>query len=324
MKRLFKLAAFSLSAFIFPVAGQEVSIGYGAGNMAAMLAYDADVYATAAAAALTAAVRAPSMKQIRALEAKTHGATIAIVEYRPPGWEHPIRIHSRSGRSNTSIIQRLGGLSDTSSGVTSTGESDLEAPFATPDDVASDAAEATYYPDEVSLREGFRPTAPVDIRAPLLDQPTGGVVEASIIGDGRNHAGDAEIKALRKLESLFIDSSVPQGGRITAYVSKTVCASCEAGFQAIADTYRLSVQVYQLDEVNTPSQAGLYDVLQSDITAASRASSTLLKTVRKSTTTERLRQRIDGAPRATWFDDVDLDHLAAAEAGSLSIRQCEQ
>ena len=317
MKYIAKLVFIPLLSLASIASAEGIRISRGAGNIPAILAYDAETHAQAMAQALSEKPDLPAPK-MRALRNKVRSTTLTVLEYTPPGWAHPLRIHARSGRSNASVIEQMRGSERGST----TGESDIDSTFSTPEEAAKDLMEHSYYPEQLELHEGFRPTAPVDIRAPIELQRVDGKIEASIIGDGRNHSGDAEIKALRKLENLFLDRTVPTNGNLKAYVSKTVCASCRNGFDTMAKEYGVSGEVFELNEVGTPVSAVLADTIQSDVEAASRASSKLLATVRMDIVNERLKSAGQPIPRTRWSNAIDLRDLDAAESESLGLPFC--
>lgn len=103
----------------------------------------------------------------------------------------------------------------------------------TDDDIALDIAEGGFYPADTSLRA----------RAPNLPGVADGVVANDPL-----HAGDAELKIFRKLETDIAARAVPKGGRLVGYVSKSVCPSCKAASEKLAAAYDIDGNIFQLLE----------------------------------------------------------------------------
>jgi hypothetical protein len=216
--------------------------------------------------------------------AKANGATIAHFKYQPPGPREPIDIYSRSGRSMKGTMEQLTGTQAESGSSTEAGE-EVSA-----GEEATDAAEAIYYPDDT----------PTLFRATNMVKRDGWVVRPSV-RPGRTgiiSGGDAELKALRKLESLFEASPELRGGELTAHVSQIVCESCHSAFNDFAEAYDVKGKVFEF-KPDTQANVGLREARKE--VASSRLSKAALS---------------NHAP-LEWEAPNAASRATAAEAGTL-------
>lgn len=163
-------------------------------------------------------------------------ATVARMEYV---YTEEGRLRSRTyyARSGPAMDVTFRRMSKRNFDDGSTGESSGRY-IITDDDIALDIAEGGFYPRDTPLRA----------RAPNLPGITDGVVANDAI-----HAGDAELKIFRKLESDIAAQAVPKGGRLVGYVSKSVCPSCKAASEKLAAAYDIDGNIFQLIQLGSES-----------------------------------------------------------------------
>ncbi|MGN6481548.1 hypothetical protein [Luteibacter sp.] len=236
-----------------------------------------------------------SGKEARALRGKLRGATVAHIRYQPPGNRPEILVHARSGRSIEGTIEQLTGAGGGSGSSTEAGET------VSPTEQARDVGEARYYPADT----------PTSIRAVNLERKAGWVVQPYPGEDGRViHGGDAELKALRNLESRLAGNPALQGGRLTGYVSKTVCESCTRAFADFAETYGVSGNVYHLDETTVNGVA---------VSPGQQWSGTLRRMRTANVDTVLSDEVLEAGSMDWWSTPFEAARVAAAEAGVLAI-----
>jgi len=303
-------------ALLFPgysLAAIDIENGSG-GIMESMLASDAETFSDAIQVGLKSGhyARLSSVK-LRGLRAKTYGATVARFEYRytKHGVEQVRVYHARSGRSVRDFIGKF------DSGYKSSSDGEM-APAADEADILLDAQESIYYPADTAT----------DIRVARLKPKPGSTIDAVHTGettaDGTNkivHGADAELKILRRIEYDIEDNVVASGGRITGYVSKTVCASCEKAMEEFTRKFDVHGKVYHLNDGKAIGGVELPGDL-----AASQASSKMLAETRKDYVKSLINQ--DGAtPRVrSWTEDASrMARLEAEEAveGIANAAGCE-
>ncbi|NID16151.1 hypothetical protein [Luteibacter yeojuensis] len=271
------------------------------GAASAKLAKTAQVHTTAFQIALADHPEfLKSGKQMRKLRAKLRGQTIARVEYMHPGGTRVY--HGRSGHSIRSTLASLksGNRSSRPSEGTTTSGSDSETSLVDlSDDVAADAAEQVYYPE--NTRE--------DARARLLPEEES-VVQARDIGDGHVHAWDAEIKVFRTIENDIRTGVVLPGGKITGYVSKTICASCRAAIEEFAGEFDVTVDLYEMIEAGKDLPRTPTTVIEK-----SQASSRHLAKARKIDVDHRIDpQRIGNRRHVSWPGEARIDAFFLEES----------
>jgi hypothetical protein len=95
--------------------------------------------------------------------------------------------------------------------------------------VAAEMADEPHYvpSDDTDIRAGFRPSERTALK-PYWHQ-------------GSYHALDPEQKALRALEDDILDGKVPRGGKVQAWLSSVVCATCRRPIERMAEAYGLDV-----------------------------------------------------------------------------------
>lgn len=317
----FAVFAFAAATTAAPA---QVHISPGGGNVVAILAHDARVHAEAMRSGLRS-TPIPTVKvgnavtpvinhngTMKALRAKVRGATLACIDYRSNATGASISVHARSGRS---VLGTITQLSSRRNGASSSG-SEAGADISD-QELAQDAREASWYPPDNG-----------DVRARNLQRRQTWVVEPIADSDGTiTHGGDAELKALRQLELEFErdPTLASEGGEITGYVSKRVCASCRSAFEAFSSRYNVKVNVFDLPDTNIPAQATLADTVVDNIDDASAASARVLSDVRTKLIDEILPTNAEAtADAGRWSGMYDHARLAAAEAGSLTANEACQ
>ncbi|WP_157006457.1 hypothetical protein [Luteibacter yeojuensis] len=306
----------------------------GGGHAMARLAHDANVHAEAFRKAVLLSDKVvpfngspvalrKSRKFMTALQRKVYSATVSTFDYIPnSGRATPLRIHARSGKSLDATLADI--VRHQTPGDTS-GSASEAGGRVSDNEVLADAGDARFYP----------PSA--DIRATNLQKKDAWVVEPSPEAGPADvsrviHGTDAELKTLRQLEHEFErnPSLSEAGGTLTGYVSQEVCHSCMAAFEKFASAYKnIDITIYYLDTTAKPSQAALIDTVSDDIDIASKASSVLLRSVRRQTAEALLDPSVLAASDAraaawsevAWSDDATLERIAAAEAGSLGLSE---
>ncbi|QDE38100.1 hypothetical protein FIV34_02250 [Luteibacter pinisoli] len=95
--------------------------------------------------------------------------------------------------------------------------------------VAAEAADASHYiaMDDTDIRAPFRPSERT-VMKPYWHQ-------------GSYHALDPEQKAMRALEDDILDGKLPRGGKVHAWLSSVVCATCRRPLERMAEAYDLEV-----------------------------------------------------------------------------------
>ncbi|UPG90660.1 hypothetical protein L2Y96_02485 [Luteibacter aegosomaticola] len=255
----------------------------------AMINYTIDHVAAESRASLAGSLRR---------EAKI--ATIARLEYtwEANGHTNTVVIHSRSGKPISSM---LGPRDGSSSGGGSFEWSDAQ--------VQEELAEVSYYPQ---MQGHFRATA---ARHPHT------VLEAT---DAKSR-GDAELKALQKLEIEFAEGRIPQGGRLLGMVSKGVCPSCDANFDIFSRTYDVDGKVYYLANRNECAAAVDEGLASEELASESIRGNGGFYASRGSYVERSMHgtvnewQRMD---RGTWNRGIDLGRLTEAESGSILAEGC--
>jgi len=226
--------AFALSASASAAFAGKIKIDTAHGDaVAAMLNSDSEIFVDA----FRMAIPEKGMKDTFTGKAKIHlfkatkKATVARMEYvyTEAGRLRSRTYYARSGPAMDVTFRRMT-RRNVDDGSTEEGSSRY---VITDDDIALDIAESKYYPKDTSLR----------VRAPNLPSATDGVVANDPL-----HAGDAELKIFRKLESDIAAQAVPRGGRLVGYVSKSVCPSCKAASEKLAAAYDIDGAIFQLLE----------------------------------------------------------------------------
>lgn len=247
-----------------------------------------------------------SKKQTDRMRRTASAATVARLEYT---WEasdaHPagrLTIHGRSGQPLETLAATAGTTSGSESGSTFQW---------TPDQITREADEAGFYP----RMEGH-------IRATIQRNDS-----SRLVATIDNKAGDAELKALQTLEREIQANRVPAGGILKGTVSKAICASCVENLNRFSAAYGVDGKVFYLvneDEANALRGAtAMEDKLQ-----------LIDDSVRSNRAVFARRQQyiaeVMGGPAtewrtvgdAAWIERRSLAGLAAAEAGSLTAREC--
>jgi hypothetical protein len=277
---------------------QAIDITVGAGLATVATVYkESTVMADAYRKYILAKGTKLSRRELSKLRGKLRGATVSHIRYQPPGDQPEIVVHARSGRSIEGTIEQLTQARGGGSGTSTEAGEDVS-----PTEQARDVSEARYYPSDTGT----------SIRAVNLERKEGWVVQPYPEPDGRViHGGDAELKALRNLESRLATDPRLQGGRLTGYVSKTVCHSCERALADFAEAYHVSGNVYFLDETSAPGE---------DLVAASQEWSRTLKALRQANVEAVLDDEVSEASAANWWSmRFDAALVAQAEAGVLAI-----
>lgn len=291
----------------------SVNIEPAYGNAPSLLLQDAVAYTDAMRSALldlNAAILGPGRREaLRLVRVKVRGATLARLEYTyvEDGKPKTRIYHARSGHSLQHTVRNAGRKTgnasggETSNGDSSAGSSDRSAAGDSPEEIAADAAEAKYYPADTD----------VDVRAPKLP-PEDSVFEAVEIepGEGLIHAWDAELKALRKIESDIATDVVPKGGTVTGYVSKSVCESCRNAIETFAREFDANVNIYELVEKAT---GDVDDKVRRSLAASKDFAVTRGNYAKQELAVGNTARRTPGA----WMQGVSTDRLEQAEASTL-------
>lgn len=100
--------------------------------------------------------------------------------------------------------------------------------------VAAEMADEPYYlpSDDTDIRAGFRPSERTVLK-PYWHQ-------------GSYHALDPEQKALRALEDDILDGKLPRGGKVRAWLSSVVCATCRRPIERMAEAYGLEITFMEM------------------------------------------------------------------------------
>ncbi|MDQ0011041.1 hypothetical protein J2T07_003247 [Luteibacter jiangsuensis] len=243
------LVAAALAFSSWTTCAGSIAIETGEGNVAALLEREANDFTDALGKAVIDFTPSPPLsKTFALLRSKVQGATVARIEYsyEKAGKTVTRVYHGRSGHSLKTIFDRASkkSASSASGNESSATDSGDAIGIIEADDIAMDAAEAKYYPIETGL----------DLRARKLPESTSRL-EASVV-DSMDHSWDAELKTLRRIEDDIEKKIVPKGGRVTGYVSKTVCESCREVIDTFARLFDAEGTIYQLIEPGTGSVAG--------------------------------------------------------------------
>lgn len=303
------VAAVALTLSSWTACAGNIAIQIGEGNAPALLMQDANAFTDAMGRALSEKTStAPTRKVFAVLRSKVQGATLARIEYtyEKNGVMQTRVYHGHSGHSLQTIIERassMGGGVSTGSESTSP-DSSVESDVSDEDDIGRDAAEAKYYPTDTDT----------SIRAPKLREDTS-MLEASVVDD-RNHSWDAELKTLRKIEADIQNEVVPAGGRVTGYVSKSVCESCREVIDTFARVYNAEGTIYELVE---PGADRVVDDASTTIARSRRASAELLDS-RKAYAKANLSREAYQRPRRTMslalnpIEKFETEEVATEEA----------
>lgn len=254
------------------------------------------------------------------ISGRIHGATLARIDYsyEKNGSTHVRSYHARSGRSMAVIADlayaksNQGGSSATESGDTDTPSVDSGVA----DDVARDAGEAIFYPADT----------PTNVRVAALPD-TASPIESVDIGDGKSHATDAEIKIARRIDADIQQGVVPRNGKLTGYVSKTVCESCRNALGELAMRHDIDGTVYHLIEPGPAGQGGARgrDPVPDDGTLLGRSqrSSLELKSRRSVYANRTLGKGVHRDPASSWRDVRSIERAEASAALPEPADACE-
>ncbi len=244
----------------------------------------------------------------KAISGRMHGATLARIDYsyETNGMTHVRTYHARSGRSMALIADIVsakhgrGASSATESGDTDTPSVDSGVT----DDVTRDAGEAIFYP----------PDTPTNVRVAALPDDAS-PIESVDIGDGKSHATDAEVKIARRLDADIQQGVVPRNGKVTGYVSKTVCESCRNALDELAMRHDIDGTVYQLIEPDPASGRAREPLTdKSTLLERSQQSSRDLKSLRSAYANSTLAKDVYRKPATSWTDVRTIERAEASTA----------
>ncbi|HEY4293816.1 hypothetical protein [Luteibacter sp.] len=157
------------------------------------------------------------------IRARAIGMTVARFEYTYEinGRSFTKVYHARSGRSvgGTVADARYGSGGTSDSGTMN-------------EDILREAQETEYYPRDTPFNVRARNLTPV---------PGSGIV-------AQGPRSDAELKAVRAIQTNIEDGIIPRGGTLTAYVSKTPCQSCTNAIRNFAEEYNVDGTVHFMIE----------------------------------------------------------------------------
>jgi hypothetical protein len=219
--------------FLSQVVSAGIDVKVGAGNIAGILGREAQYHVDAVLMAIAdnRAVVANEF-QMNNLRARIRGVTVGRFEYtyQINGKEFTRVYHARSGRS----VRGMVGDSKYSSGGTSSEPGGSGTIW---EDIERDAREGMFYPADT----------PENVRAANLRPiKNSGVVSSGV-------KSDAELKALRSIQTDIVNGRVPPGGKLTAYVTKAPCPSCEEVIRVFAGEYKVNGNVFHM--IETPVNA---------------------------------------------------------------------
>lgn len=238
---------------------------------------------------------------------RMHGATLARLKYsyEKNGSIHARTYHARSGRSMAVIAK----TNQSGSSATESGDTDASSVADVIDDATRDAArdadEAIFYP----------PDTPDDVRVAALPAEASSI-ESVDIGDGKSHATDAEIKIARRIDADIQQGVVPGHGKLTGYVSKTVCESCRNALNELARRHDINGKIYQLIEPEPAMQGNGGVKASPDLSTPlgrSQEASRQLKALRSSYANATLGKKSSTELLSNW---ADIHAIERAEAST--------
>lgn len=299
--RCLRLGVFALGVLASAAHAGKIDIQIGSGDsVVAMLNSESILFTDAYRAAMTDKGLTFTRTGNGVLTRAAQGSTVARVEYiyTLEGREYSKYYYARSGPAMEVIFDRVAHRTKESDGSPSTGES--TAYEITDDDIAKDIAEGRFYPRDTSRRA----------RAPNLPK-----VDEGVVANDAKHAGDAELKIFRKIESDIASKAVPGGGRLVGYVSKAVCSSCENAAKLLAEAYDIDGNIYQLLE------KGSEPPIDAVAIESQKASSALLAR-RKEYIKGHLTNRFVPLDRNALVAPDPIEHVEAEEAREAAAEPC--
>jgi len=277
----------------------DIQIGFG-DNVVAMLDSESTLFADAYRTAMTEKGLKFNRAGNSVLTRATQGSTVARMEYiyTQNGLEYSKYYYARSGPAMEVTFDRIAHRAPASDGSPGTGES--TAYEITDDDIAKDIAEGKFYPRDTSRRT----------RAPNLKK-----VDNGVVANDAKHAGDAELKIFRKVESDIATKAVPRGGKLVGYVSKAVCSSCENAAKLLAEAYDIDGSLYQLLERGSEPPIDA-------VAIESQKSSSALKLRRQEYIKTHLTNRFVPLDRTARVVPDPIERLEAEEAREMTAVPC--
>lgn len=299
-----RLAALALGILASVAHAGKIDIGTGLGdNVVAMLNSESTLFTDAYRIAITDKGLTFSRAGKGILTRATQGTTVARMEYiyTREGREYSRFYYARSGPAMDVTFDRIAHQASGSGGSSSTGESTGSTAYEiTEDDIAKDIAEEKFYPRDTARR----------VRAPNLPN-----VDRGVVANDTKHAGDAELKIFRKIESDIATRAVTPGGRLVGYVSKAVCSSCENASKLLADQYDIDGNIYQLLEAGSEQPIDA-------VTIESQKASAALKTRRQTYIKSHLTNRFVPLDRGARIAPPPLDPIEAEETREATAEPC--
>lgn len=308
------LSALFLAAMPWRVSAGVIDIEKGEGPFVVdLLDAEGRLYVDAMQAMLLrerpAMVKSGTRRFFKNISGRMHGATLARIDYsyEMNGSTHVRSYHARSGRS-MAVIADLASAKSSQGGSSATESGDTDAPSVdsgVTDDAARDAGEAVFYPDDT----------PTNVRVAALPDDAS-PIESVDIGDGKSHATDAEIKIARRIDADIQQGMVPGHGKLTGYVSKTVCESCRSALDDLAMRHDIDGTVYHLIEPGPAGQGGARgrEPVPDDDTLLGRSqrSSLELKSRRSVYANRTLGKGVSREPASSWMDVRSIERAEAS------------
>jgi hypothetical protein len=319
------LFALSLAAMPWLASAGVIGIDKAEGsNVVALLSAEGRMHVDAMQAMLLserpALVEKGTRRFFKNISGRMHGATLARIDYsyEMNGSTHVRSYHARSGRS-MALIADLANAKPRQDGSSATESVDTDAPSVDSgviDDATRDAGEAIFYP----------PDTPADVRVAALPDDAS-PIESVDIGDDKSHATDAEIKIARRIDADIQQGVVPGHGKLTGYVSKTVCESCTNALNELAMRHDIDGMVYHLIEPD-PARPGTVQGSEglpddSTLLERSRSDSLKLKALRSGYANKTLRKGVRRVPASSWMDVRSIERAEASSALSELPGACE-
>jgi len=288
-------------AFATPAAWAGIDVQVGSGNVAAILEKETELHLNAVRQAVLARPWFVGERTFMSrLQKQLWDSTIARIDYTyttPDGASVTRSYHARSGRSIGGTIDDISGNSS-SSGSSSSGSGSGNL-TANDIDIRMDIDEGGYYPRDTLE----------DVRVRNLN-PRGSTVQ--VANADYRRVRDAELKAFRHIEHDIRQGAVPEGGRITGYVSQPPCDSCANVIRNFGEQFHVSGDVYHLvPETVTGSRAG------GEIAASNRAAGRYFQARRRAIVSALQVDNVKAPAPATWGADTakTIANLEATEQG---------
>ncbi|NID16148.1 hypothetical protein [Luteibacter yeojuensis] len=314
LRRIYRACA-ATAAFLFlsqaSWAGKEggIDIHVGSGNVLGILEEETHLHLDAfRRVVLTRPAFHSNTFLMNGLQKRLWDSTVARFDYsykNASGETVTRTYHARSGQS-------IGGTMDdiahggSSSGSSSSGSG--KTPTANDLDILKDAEERRFYTADNAEH----------VRVRNLDA-RGSKVKVTN-GDFKR-VRDAELKTLRHIEFDLRNGVIPEGGRITGYVSQPPCDSCTEVIRNFGEDYEIAGDIYHL--VPAPRNAAPAD---GELGESNKAASRYFRVRKRAIEFALQANRVTTPAPATWGADASetIGALQAAEQGELNALPCRK